>query len=86
MTSVFDKQKVLRPSQLSVVAERRYRDAVALCDTGKNERATGAMYLAGFVIEILLKAQMLVKYPALGRANGGGILTGRTWRDGSWFG
>jgi hypothetical protein len=33
-----------------------FGDAAALRDTKKNERANGAMYLAGFVVECLLKA------------------------------
>lgn len=48
-----------KPTQLGGVAERRFGDASALCDTGDNERATGALYLCGFVVEILLKAQLL---------------------------
>src|SRR5688500_4157034 len=47
---------------MSTVAERRFGDASALCDTGSNERANGALYLCGFVVEILLKAQLLKTY------------------------
>lgn len=58
MSKLFDRIK-LRPSQLRTVANRRFGDAKALCDTKKNERANGAIYLGGFVIECLLKAKML---------------------------
>jgi hypothetical protein len=47
------------------VADRRYADAVALRDTEVNERANGAMYLGGFVVECLLKAAMLEEHPWL---------------------
>lgn len=50
---------------LRSVADRRFYDAVALGNTQDNERANGAMYLAGFTIECLLKAQMLKEYPWL---------------------
>jgi hypothetical protein len=63
MGSIFDKQKRLKPSQLRTVAERRFQDAKALCDTGQNPRANGAQYLCGFVIEILLKAQLIETFP-----------------------
>ena len=58
MAGIFERQ-VLRPSQLYAVAEKRFGDAKALCDTQDNERANGAMYLCGFVIEILLKARLV---------------------------
>jgi hypothetical protein len=58
---IFEKVK-LRPTQLRTVAERRFADAGALCDTAENERANGAMYLAGFVVECLLKAKLLDTY------------------------
>lgn len=50
---------------MAVVAERRYADAKALLKTGQNERMNGAVYLAGFVIEILLKAQLVAAYPSI---------------------
>ena len=65
--SIFDRVS-LRPSQLRSVADRRYADAIALRDTGENERANGAMYLGGFVLELLLKAAMLEEYPWLANA------------------
>jgi hypothetical protein len=62
--SIFGKPTLNR-SSLRTVSDRRYGDAVALRDTKHNERANGAMYMAGFVIECLLKAQLLVEYPWL---------------------
>jgi hypothetical protein len=56
--SVFDRQQ-LGPSQLRTVAQRRLRDARALLDLQENERLNGAMYLAGFTVECLLKAELL---------------------------
>ena len=55
----------LAPSALRTVAARRFDDALALQRTGNNQRANGAMYLAGFVVECLLKAELLVSYPWL---------------------
>src|SRR5688572_18625010 len=62
MASIFDKRRLM-PAQLVTVAERRFQDARALCDTEKNAHANGAQYLAGFVIEMLLKAQLMRRYP-----------------------
>ena len=64
---IFAKQATLKPSTLNAVAERRFDDAEALVHTGKNARANGAAYLAGFVVEILLKARLISKYPAIAR-------------------
>lgn len=47
------------------MAERRYADACCLRDSGKQERANGAIYMAGFVIECLLKALLLERHPNL---------------------
>jgi len=47
------------------VAQRRFEDAEALCDTEKNARANGAQYLCGFVVEILLKAQLILRNSAV---------------------
>ncbi|HEY4330430.1 MAG TPA: hypothetical protein VGN88_11895 [Phycisphaerae bacterium] len=47
---------------MKTVAERRFDDAAALCHTGINARANGVAYLAGFVIEILLKAKLVEKF------------------------
>ena len=62
--NIFSKMS-LTPKQLRTVADRRFGDALALRDTHKNERANGAMYLGGFVIECLLKAKLLQEYPWL---------------------
>jgi hypothetical protein len=68
-SDIFTKQR-LTAGQLRAVAERRFDDAQALCDTGQNARANGAQYLAGIVIEILLKGQLLKLYPhAAGQAS-----------------
>lgn len=63
----------MRPSQLRTVADRRFEDAYYLLKSGRNARANGAMYLGGFVIECLLKALLMEKYPWLqnrGRSEG----------------
>jgi hypothetical protein len=67
MAQMFRKQTQLRPTTMRTVAERRFDDAEALCNTRSNARANGAAYLAGFVIEILLKAQLVEKYPQTAR-------------------
>lgn len=67
MASIFDKAHDITPSRLAAVAERRFGDATALCDTGENARANGAQYLCGLVIEILLKAQLVRQYPEIAR-------------------
>ncbi|GMU21650.1 MAG: hypothetical protein AMXMBFR13_17410 [Phycisphaerae bacterium] len=59
--SVFSRER-LKPSQLRMVAERRWGDADCLRHSGLNSRANGAMYLAGFAIECLLKAALLEKH------------------------
>ena len=59
--SIFAKVKV-RPDQLRVVADRRFEDADCLRRTRQNARASGAMYLGGYVIECLLKAKLLERY------------------------
>jgi hypothetical protein len=63
-SDIFTKQR-LTVGQLRAVAERRFGDAVALVETGDNARANGAQYLAGIVIEILLKGQLLQLHPQL---------------------
>ena len=57
----------LRPGQLRSVAERRLADAKCLLESGDAGRVNGAMYLAGFVIECLLKALLLERHPNLSR-------------------
>jgi len=49
------------------VAERRFADAETLAATRQNSRANGCAYLAGFVIEILLKARLVQKFPVIAR-------------------
>jgi hypothetical protein len=59
---IFARRFDVTPTQLAAVADRRFRDAEALCEMGHNERANGAVYLCGIVIEILLKSQLLRRY------------------------
>ena len=66
---IFAKQR-LTVGQLRAVADRRFGDALALAETGENARANGAQYLAGIVIEILLKGQLLQLYPQLASLDG----------------
>ena len=68
--SIYDKPPPMRPSQYRIVADRRFGDAQTLVDTGQNERANGAQYLAGYVVEILLKARLL-DHPAIRDAKHG---------------
>lgn len=84
MASIFTKPSDLKPSQLRTVADRRFEDAVALVNTRHNARANGAMYLAGFVIELLLKAQMLAEHPQLRTRTGAAVdarLSTLFWRS-----
>jgi glutathionylspermidine synthase len=62
--TIFRSHTALRPSTMATVAERRLDDAQALSDTGRNAHANGVAYLAGFVIEILLKARLVANFPA----------------------
>ena len=55
----------LGPTQARTVANRRLGDAQALVDTGENTRANGAIYLGGIVIDCLLKARLMEKFPFL---------------------
>jgi hypothetical protein len=64
-SGIFAKLR-LTPGQLRAVAERRFADAQCLVDSRKNDRANGAIYVAGFVIECLLKALLLERHPNLG--------------------
>jgi len=65
--TIFERQK-LKPSQLRTVADRRLGDARFLQKSGLNARANGAMYLGGFVVECLLKANLLEEHPWLQNA------------------
>lgn len=67
MAKASENRYEVRPSQLVAVAERRFDDAAALCDTGENARANGAQYLAGIVLDILLKAQLMRRHPEITR-------------------
>ena len=64
--NIFARQR-LTAGQMRAVAERRFDDAQALCDTGQNARANGVQYLAGIAVEILLKAQLMERYPVEAR-------------------
>src|SRR5437868_9884392 len=65
-TDIFAKLR-LTPGQLRAVAEKRFGDARCLLDSRNQERANGAMYMARFVIECLLKALLLERHPNLQR-------------------
>lgn len=64
---IFDKPGMLRSATMATVAERRFSDAQALAKSGSNARANGVAYLAGFVIEILLKARLVDRYGSIAR-------------------
>ena len=66
-SKIFEKVPQLKPAAMATVAERRFDDAAALVETDENSRANGAAYLAGFVIEILLKAQLVAKYSSIAK-------------------
>jgi len=62
MSDIFARTR-LTPAQARTVAQRRLDDAECLRKTGDNARANGVFYLSGLVIECLLKAELLEKYP-----------------------
>ena len=62
--NIFSKS-LLTPGQLRSVAERRFADARCLLNSGDPQRSNGAIYMAGFVIERLLKALLLERHPNL---------------------
>lgn len=66
MSSIFEKPGELKPGAMAAVAERRMADARRLLESG-NAHLNGAVYLAGFVLEILLKARLVYKYSAIAR-------------------
>ena len=76
---IFDRTR-LSPGQLRTVANRRFDDAKYLRNSGNNARANGAMYLAGFVLECLLKARLLERYSWLQSHGRSKILTARRER------
>jgi hypothetical protein len=63
-SDIFARQR-LTTGQMRAVAERRFDDAKALCETGQNARANGAQYLAGIVIEILLKTALVKQFSGI---------------------
>lgn len=65
--TIFDPQRRPNSRQLVTVAERRFDDAQALCDLGKNKHANGAQYLGGSVIELLLKARLVRLFERVGQ-------------------
>lgn len=67
--TIVERQK-LNPSQLRTVAERRLGDAYYLQKSKLNVRANGTIYLGGFVIECLLKANLLEEHPWLQSVDG----------------
>lgn len=74
--AIFAKQATVDPNRLYAVAERRFRDAEVLCATGHADRSSGAQYLAGFVIEILLKRQLVNQYKRIRNLSAGSTLSG----------
>lgn len=66
----------LTVGQLRTVADRRFGDAEALVATGDNARANGAQYLAGIVIEIRLKAELLRLFPGIARKRSHEVASG----------
>ena len=65
MSALFDKPQQMLPAEAVAVAGRRLGDARALADTGDDERASGAMYMAGLAVEVLLKGQLIRTHPVL---------------------
>src|SRR6266536_2225019 len=63
---IFKRQR-LTAGQLRSVAEKRLGDARCLLDSGQKARFAGAMYVAGFVIECLLKALVLERHKNLAK-------------------
>jgi hypothetical protein len=66
-SGIFAKQGPLKPSTMGSVAEQRFADAEALRKTADNARANGVAYLVGFVVEILLKARLVDKFPDIAK-------------------
>src|SRR3954453_4501817 len=64
--NIFAKTR-LRPGQWRAVAERRYGDARCLLESGDAERANGAIYMAGFAVECLMKALLVERHPNISR-------------------
>lgn len=64
MATIFERVR-LTPKQLRTVADRRFDDADYLRKSNDNKHANGVYYLGGFVLECLLKAKLLERYPEL---------------------
>ncbi len=62
--NIFTKLR-LKPDQMRAVAERRFGDSKCLVKSNDTDRANGAIYMAGLVIECLLKALLLDRHPNL---------------------
>ncbi len=61
---IFTKLR-LKPDQMRAVAEKRFGDSKCLLKSNDKDRANGAIYMAGLVIECLLKALLLDRHPNL---------------------
>lgn len=59
----------LTPGQARIVASWRLDDARFLWKSGGLKHLNGAVYLAGLVLDCLLKARLLEKFPSLRQAN-----------------
>lgn len=58
---IFPRQ-LLSPSQIRTVSDWRLADATYLSGSRKNNYSNGVIYLAGFVLECLLKALLIEKH------------------------
>lgn len=67
MARAIVKQPSLNPAAMAAVADRRFADAKALLGLKRNAHNNGVVYLGGFVVEILLKAQLARKYPSISK-------------------
>ena len=73
MAATIFKRVGLNPGRAREVAERRLQDADRLARSGLAKHANGAMYLAGYVVECLLKAALLEKRTDLQRTDSTGL-------------
>jgi len=79
--SVFERFRPKRWRQLCTVGDRRYDDALFLYQHGGIERWNSALYLAGFAVELYLKAAMLKTHRWLATANLTNLLMeGDAWK------
>lgn len=58
----FEKNRRPTTSQMRAAADQRFDDADALIRLEKDKHAIGALYVLGYVVEILLKTKLLQKY------------------------